>query len=202
MIDFIGLADLASFMQVSESSLNTALANLACQAAQSIVRGYLSQEITLHADDEVKLDGTGKPWLRLPERPVIEVSSIVVDGDRVDSADYVLRGSMLIRTDHGWWRLGNANVVVTYTHGYQTAGLDSDTSDSDFDINHVPADISLVALILARRIYDRSSTGEMGEVRQETIGSYSYTLASSAQNSEMTDAERSVLDRYLIEGYG
>lgn len=202
MTDFIGIADLATFMRVDSASLDTALANLSVQAAQSVVRNYLGQELTLHVDDVAYLDGTGKPWIRLPERPVISVASVTLDGDTVGPTEYLLRRSLLIRTDRGSWTIGNVNVVVTYTHGYQTAVLDSDTSDSDFDVNHIPPDISLVALILARRSYERSISGEQGTIKSETIGTYSYTLADQAGVSEMTDAERSVLDAYLVKGYG
>lgn len=182
--------------------METALASIAVAAAQAVVRNYLAQTITRVTDDDIYLDGTGKPWLRLPQRPVISVASVTENGSALDSSDYLLRDSYLLRADrHSRWCQGNRNIEVVYTHGYDTAALDSDTSDSDFDTTHVPADISLVALILARRFYDKAQTGEQGILRSETIGSYSYTLESSAAGSEMLDAERAVLDVYRVEGY-
>lgn len=202
MTDFIGVDDLATFMSADASSLDAALASLAISAAQAVVRNYLGQTITHVTDDDVFLDGTGKPWLRLPQRPVISVESVTENGTSVSTDDYLLRDAYLLRADrHSRWCMGNRNIEVVYTHGYDTAALDSDTSDSDFDATHVPADISLVALILARRFYEKAQTGEQGILRSETIGSYSYTLESSAAGSEMLDAERAVLDSYRVEGY-
>lgn len=199
MGDFVTTADLATLMQVAEASLDTALASISISAAQATVRGYLGQQITLVSDDEVLLDGSGTVLLRLPERPVVSVLQVLEDSDAI--TDYVLRRSFLIRTDHRRWRWGHANIDVTYTHGWQSAALDSDISDSDFDSDHVPADLVYVTLNLARRYYQQALSGQQGVIRSETIGSYSYTLESAA-GQELLPAERSILDGYLIEGYG
>lgn len=202
-MDFISVADLALFMQVAEADLTTGLADLAVSAAQATVRGYLGQQITLVTSDDIFLDGTGTKKLRLPQRPVVSVSSVTEwDDVLVDPDDYEFQEPQwLVRRDHRVWHPGVRNIEVVYTHGWQTADLDSDTTDSDFDSNHVPADISLVTLILARRFYDRSLAGEQGVIKSETIGQYSYTLESAA-GSELLPAEKAVLDAYIIQGAG
>jgi len=216
--NFVGLGDLAKFMNVAEAALNTALADLALQAAQAAIRGYIDQTITLVTNDVEVLDGYGKPWLRLHERPVRAVSK-VEEGDgttasfvEIPTTDWVLRRSLIFRVDGGVWLPGNVNYRVTYTHGWDTGSVDSDTSDSDFDPLHVPADISLVALNTARRLYGALGTSDgvskAGNIKQETIGAYSYTLSTVAEQVgaaagvELLLAEKMVLDRYRYEGAG
>lgn len=218
MTNYVGLGDLAVFMGVAQSSLSAALADLALAAAQDAVRKYIDQVITLVTNDVAYIDGYGKPWLRLPERPVRSVA-LVEEGDAtgggtfetVPAADYRLRRSLLFRTDGAVWIPGNVNYRVTYTHGYDVGEIDSD-SDSDFDALHVPAYISLVTLNAARRIYDGLGSsdgfGNAENIKQETIGSYSYTLSSSAEQLgaaagvELLSAEKAILDRYNVKGAG
>jgi hypothetical protein len=210
MTNFIGLGDLASFMSTTIPALNQALADLAVSAAQSKVRRYLDQEITLVSGDLVYLDGNGRKKIRLPERPVRSVA-LVEEGPSdlwttLDSDAYFLRDSILIRWDGSVWCPGEANLRVTYTHGYDVGAIDSDWSDSDFDAQHVPADISLAALSLARRMYENmgASPEGAGELTQETIGAYSYTLSEAAQKAagvDLIQAERYVLDSYKMNGW-
>lgn len=216
--NFVGLGDLAIFMHVSQASLNTALADLALAAAQAAVRGYLDQEITFHQDRVEVLDGFGKPWLRLRERPVRSVLKVeegdgtLADFTTLAAVNYVVRRSLLIRVDGAVWLPGNVNIRVTYSSGYDSGTVDSDTSDSDYDPLHVPADITLVTLNAARRMYSTLGTSDgvskAGNIKQETIGAYSYTLSTiseqvgAAAGVELLLAEKAVLDRYLIEGAG
>lgn len=209
---YVGLGDLAAFMGTTTAALNTALADLAVSAAESRVRKYIDQTITLVSGDVVYLDGNGRYKLRLPQRPVRSVA-LVEEGygdptwETLDADSYHLRGSILIRWDGAKWMPGQANVRVTYTHGYDVGAIDSDFSDSDFDAQHVPADLSLATLSLARRIYENlgaSADGAVGDIKQETIGSYSYTLSTAVEQAagvELLQAERFVLDAYKMNGW-
>lgn len=215
-LNFIGVADLAVFMDVDVNTLDLANANLAVAAAQQAIRKYLSQELTYHAGDVVYLDGNGRKKIRLPERPVIQVTKVEEgSGDptwtELDSDAYLLREDILIRWDGDVWRFGEALLRVTYDHGWHVGSLDSDISDSDFDtgLNSLPADISLVALSAARRSYDNlgaaSGAGTAGQIKQETIGAYSYTLSSAAEKAAgvaLLGAEKDVLNNYREEGAG
>lgn len=67
------------------------------------------------ADDEVVLDSVGGPVLLLPQVPVTEVSSVVVDGEAVDDFEWSERG--ILRRARGWPR-GLRAVTVTYSHGF------------------------------------------------------------------------------------
>lgn len=214
MLNYIGIGDLAVFLQVDESALTTALADLAVAAAQQKVRKYLAQEITFHADDVEYLDGNGRKKIRLRQRPVREVTLVEeAEGDptwvALAADAYTVRGTVLIRWDGDVWAHGEANLRVTYDHGYDIGDFDSDTTDSDYDPPHVPADISLVTLTLARRMYENmgaaAQAGELGNVKQETIGAYSYTLSAAAEAAagvQLVKAEMSVLDAYKMRGAG
>lgn len=210
---FVGLGDLAAFMGIATADLSTALADLALSAAENRVRQYTDQRITVVSGDLVYLDGNGRTKLRLPERPVRSVT-LVEEGTgdpvwaAVDADDYHLRDSVLIRWDGAPWYAGEANYRVTYTHGYDVGAVDSDWSDSDYDAQHVPADLSLATLSLARRIYENlgseAGAGSLGGIKQETIGSYSYTLSSAneaAAGVELILAEKAVLDSYRMNGW-
>lgn len=218
--DFVGVADLAVFLDVDAATLNLALASLATKAAQQKVRKYLNQVLTYVTGDVVLLDGNGKFRIRLPERPIRNIIRIEEEGsndvwDEVASTDYRLKDArygIVVRQDGVVWPAGYANIRVTYDHGWNTNPvIDSDASDSDFDtdLNALPADISLVTLSLARRMYENmgagAGAGTAGNIKQETIGAYSYTLSASAEKAagvNLVFAEKAVLDDYLMEGAG
>lgn len=218
--DFVGVADLAVFLDVDVTTLDLATANLATKAAQQKVRQYLNQVITYVTGDVVLLDGNGKFRIRLPERPIRKITLIEEEGsndewDEVAATDYRLKDArygIVVRQDGVSWPAGYANIRVTYDHGWNTNPvIDSDMSDSDFDtdLNALPADISLVTLSLARRMYENmgsaAGAGTAGNIKQETIGAYSYTLSAAAEKAAGVDlvfAEKSVLDSYRMEGAG
>lgn len=210
---YVGLGDLAAFMGTTTSALNTALADLSLSAAEARVRKYIDQTITLVSGDVVYLDGNGRYKIRLPQRPVRSVALVEEgfagpDWETLSTDSYHLRGSILIRWDGAKWLPGQANLRVTYTHGYDVGAIDSDFSDSDFDAQHVPADLSLATLSLARRIYENlgadAEAGALGGIKAETIGAYSYTLSEAVEASagvDLIQAERFVLDMYRMQGW-
>jgi len=133
--------------------------------------------------------------VRLRQRPVRSVASVTVDGVALESTGWNLHGALLRRIDGGCFPLGVANVVVVYTHGYDIPPTVVDWP--------VPADIRLVALIAARRVYSAVGASDSGGTQQsETMGSYSYTSASTAQvastAAQLLAPETAVLDRYRV----
>lgn len=207
MTDYVGRADLAIFLGVASSTLNAARADLALAAAQAAVRGYLDQDITLVASEIVTLHGSGNTRLRLPQRPVRSVSKVeegdgtTADFATIPAADYVLRDSILYRLNADWPR-EFVTVRVTYTHGWDLGAVDSD-SDSDTDANHIPADITLVTLGAAQRIYEASGSAPVDHsLTGERIGNYSYTRSADAAagTAALASVERLVLDRYRVTG--
>lgn len=217
---FIGVGDLAVLLDVDPSTLDAANANLAVAAAMQKVRKYLNQVLTYVQNDVAFIDGNGKFRIRLTERPVRKITKIEEEGSNdvwteLPTTDYRLKDArygIVVRQDGGVWAAGYANLRVTYDHGWNVnPQIDSDASDSDFDtdLNAMPADIVLVTLSLARRVYENlgsaSGAGTAGNIKQETIGAYSYTLSSAAEKAagvNLLGAEKAVLDDYRMEGAG
>lgn len=190
---FISTDDLAALIGAPVDGADL-ITDMALDAACTSVRSYLQQEVNYHADATEELDGRGLVTLRLRERPIRSVASVTVDGVALETTDWNLRGNLLRRIDCGVFTLGIANVVVVYSHGWDI---------SDPVTLPVPADIRLVALIAARRVYSAVGASDSGGTQQsETMGSYSYTSASTAQvastAAQLLGPEMAVLDRYRV----
>lgn len=119
--DMIGTPDeLALIPDVPELSRDTA--ELLLSLATSVVQSKLvtGQRLVTVLDDEITLLGTTDSWLDLPERPVVEVSEITVDGTELtEGTDFHRFGARLFRTC-GWaeYALKPSTIVLTYSHGY------------------------------------------------------------------------------------
>lgn len=189
---YVTIDDLADYMEVDELIVENALT--AIYSAEQSVRKYLGQEITSGVGVEYH-DGTGKQVLRLRERPVRRVDAVILDDVQLDSSEWKLRGARIALPD-GYFTYGYDNVAVQYLHGYDL------TSEGEYAI---PADIKLVTVSAARRIYDARGE-DLHMERIEQIGKYSYTNYTNSlidtQNiipdMELLDSEKLVLDRYKI----
>jgi hypothetical protein len=191
LLPFVSAADLSALTGTTVNSTDL-ITKIALDSACTSVRSYLGQTINLATTTE-SIDGRDRLTVRLHERPVRSVTSVTVDGEVLATTAWNLRGALLRRTDGGSFTLGVANVVVNYSHGYNI-----DTSDPNGV--EVPADIRLVALLSARRVYTAVGTVS-GAIQSETMGSYAYTLSTAVVVStaaELLPAELAVLDRYRI----
>jgi hypothetical protein len=191
MTAFATSDDLETLMGTTFTTDQTAQADLLLDLASTAIRSYCRQTIDLVADDDVKLEGTWKAELVLPERPVVSVSSVKINGIPVadgswfwDDHQVVRRGSRVFSVngpdlpgglDFWAWSWGGPawTVEVTYTHGF----------------SDVPNDIRMVCLTAAQRTLSTPV-----DVRQETIGHYSVSYArSTGKGVILTDDERAVL---------
>lgn len=127
MADFATSAELATF--TGDSGLDSLRGDLLVAQASAIIRNYCRQTFDLVADDEVDLRGTNSSRLKLPERPVVSVSVVEINGVAVST--YRLVRDTLIRTGPsatqfdatvpgGSWGGPSYTVTVTYTHGFTT----------------------------------------------------------------------------------
>lgn len=193
MRPFIGTDDLAAILgkPVSDSDLITVIAlDSGCQA----VRSFLDQSINRFRHTET-VDGHGTKKFRVHERPVREVFSVTLDGEPVDPALYDRQYTMFRKVDEVRWPTAYANIKVDYDHGYDIVP-DEDSTDDLL----VPADMRLVALLSARRVYTSIGADE-GIKQSETIGSYSYSNSTTMvvqTAAELLDPEKDVLMRYRI----
>ncbi|MFE2140186.1 hypothetical protein ACFXA3_00200 [Streptomyces sp. NPDC059456] len=117
---FATAADLAAATQ--RSDLDSASADLALASASAVIRRWTRQSITLVEGDVVTLRVLDERELVLPQRPVVSVSQVRVNG--LVLQDWVLSVDRLLRAG-GWRHLPGTTtypdpglVEVTYTHGY------------------------------------------------------------------------------------
>lgn len=200
MQPFIGTVDLEAMLGINldETDLLVAIAlDSACQS----VRSYMGQTVNLVIDDEVEIDGNGARTIRLRERPVRDITSVIVDDIELDPTTWNLKGAFLRRIGDVW-PVGISNIVVTYSHGW-----DVETTDSSGEDLEVPADIRLVALLSARRVWTAMGTtttsGGVSTSESETIGQYSHSETISdkavvASAAALVGAEEDVLERYCV----
>jgi hypothetical protein len=197
---FISIADLEALL--GEDVIDTDLiVAIALDASCEVVRTYLGQTVNLVEDDTAILDGNGRDAIRLPERPVRAVAEVREDAVIVDPTTYIARRSLVIRNDGDTWTVGRGNIEVDYDHGWDIG---------DPFVMSVPADIRLVALSAARRIYVAVGALSLGAqaIQGETIGAYSYTLAAvpesvaeaTATAGALLPLEQAVLDPYRVLG--
>ncbi len=200
---FISTADLEAWLgeSVDPSALATKIAlDVPCH----VIRSYLGQDINLVLDDVEIHSGSARKKLRLRERPVREVTRIVMDGEDVDMSTVSVRGHILTFTDGSVWWNGNDNIAVTYSHGYDI----DETPEAGWEVERVPADIRIVALSVARRLYnDAGADITAGAIIEEKIGEYSYKLSDAALSSltspsQLVEGELTLLDPYKIELVG
>lgn len=164
--------------------------------ASAMIRAYTGQEFDLVEDDEVVLR-VQSGVVRLPQRPVTDVTSVVaIGGDGVPDVaivDYIFDGIDQIRIGEGsfvinlpaiWWDDDGypGTFRIIYSHGYQNP----------------PADV--VAITCGMVLRTLTAPTMAGGVTGETIGSYSYRLDSAGAGTAvvLSGDDRKALTRYRI----
>jgi hypothetical protein len=176
------LDDLAAKMQCSVSELDEASALLAIEGATAVVQATARQRLVRVDDDAITLSGGYGPWLRLPERPVISISSAALDGTVLSlgtaEGTYRLRGARIWRSC-GWQTpcYGPSEVQIVYSHGY-------DLDDQDVQLART------ITASLAAGAYEQPGGGA---VQREQIDDYSVAYAAAAAQMEATPSLRSAL---------
>lgn len=178
MAQFATAPELASYLGVTFTAEERSRADDLLEQASAAIQNYTGQRLEYVEDDEVTLYAQGEGRLFLPELPVVEVSSVEVDGTALTSTQFSWEtGGALSRGTTLWGSAATfppVDVVVTYSHGYET----------------IPSDIRLACMQLA-------ATGFRGTegVSSESIGTY----AVSYSDAEGTDEEAlKLLDRYRV----
>lgn len=164
--------------------------------ASAMIRAYTGQTFEQVTDDVVVLRVQGG-IVRLPQRPVTAVTSVVAIGGGLGVPDFTVidyifdgvdqirigEGACVINLPEAWFDDVDGypgTFRITYNHGYA----------------QVPGDVVAVACGMVLRALTAPTT--MGGVTGETIGSYSYRLASADTGLSVTlgQTERTALARY------
>jgi hypothetical protein len=189
---FFTPTDLASRLQIDPTAMNTDAAVMLAQLASDAVREEIRQKVDYTVGDQITLWGDNGEVLVLPERPVVNVSSVVLAGVTLTPTVVNATTNMLMfdwrpegalrRVVYGGsfyasqlfykWPLG-VPVSITYDHGYQV----------------VPSAMTHVAIELAAAAY---SNPELHE--SERVGWVEWTTR--RLGLDMTADQRTSLDIY------
>ena len=177
---FITQQDLSDY--VGRDVTSDAGALMAIDAACDVVRDITEQDFT-YGTTTVSLDGTGTDVLILPQRPVANAGTVLVNGGTI--TDYIpptpdgflYRGSATATYYTGGvcWPRGRQNVRITYEHGFQSID--------------VPRSIRMVAISYAARLIMQ------GVAQSETVGDTTVNYGMAA--SDLTANELRILIGYL-----
>lgn len=187
MAPFASADELAERLGVTFDEAEESRATSLLTTASGLIQAEARQRIEKVDGDELTLRGRNEPRLLLPERPVISVASVSQGGTELSSSVWYLDSDELVRKG-GWytnflagyewdgsgWGSPDIEIVVTYTHGYET----------------IPEAIKGVCLEAAVRAYVNP-----GSVSQEAYGSErtSYPV----QGLMLTGEEKRTIHREL-----
>lgn len=176
--------DLAAWCQ---RDIDSATAAVFLDMATAEIQGYTGQQMLLVEDDEVTLSGNWTRELWLPQWPVVDVTSVSIDGTALDAAGYEWkRNGLLLRPSSavnestfavqpcGIWG-GDADVQIIYSHG----------------VDPIPSWVASICLQVAARAIDNPAS-KLSE--QEALAEgYSYSASydrRAAGVSLLPDEER------------
>lgn len=153
--DWIGVAD-------GDKTPNEKLAAIT-KAIQDFVDSVTNRklEAATYNNDQMYsiLDGTGKPWLYLPQYPVSHIDWVGIDADRVwgtgaaiSTADiffYPMSGKVV--SEGGYFTRGRRNIKVNYNAGYApvvggTHNTAIGTYPLPYDLKQVMVEMSVQAI--------------------------------------------------------
>lgn len=152
------------------------------RAASREFRAAVHHDVSLVTDDQVELNGSGSRILMLPDKAVVSVSQVLVDGYEIDGYRLDKRNGILERRGAVWPR-GLGRVHVTYTHGYDSTTVDVDDATV---LRYVPEDIQSAVLGLAQIMINTTP----GLVSRTVLGDTAQfgTAATVGRTQAWTDA--------------
>lgn len=180
-------ADLATRLGRTFTPEEEARAQALLDDASGVVRAYLRLDVsrltttdtfTVRAADRQYLEApfeARRGQVMLPQRPIVEVSEVAVNGTPTD--DWQLDDNRLLLRSAPW--TGRSTVRVTYTHGWDP----------------VPGDIKAIVMQAANRALVNPE-----QIRSENVGGESTTYliptTGEALGVLLSRTEQRVLDRY------
>lgn len=165
--------------------------------ASDRIRRTVKQQISLVEDDDLTLPGTTEQRIMLPERPVVSVTSVTLDGSPL--SDWYVAGNEIVRRgltyadrilDSLSYGAGfgceQQELTIVYTHGYAA--------------NAIPELCGEIAMEMVKRAWVNP-----GSVIQTTRGNVETTYAPYAappRGLALTDSERRELIRFFGSSAG
>jgi len=168
----------------TDGTIDEDTANLLANLASDEIRGDLGQQIDLVTNEVITIYGDGGELIVLPQRPVIGVTSVLLNGLAITTYDWrpngalrrvIYAGSQFAGESTMNWPFG-VPVQVTYSHGYAT----------------VPGVIKAAALDLAIAAYENPNS----LVTSKTVDDVSEAYRATRASTVLTDERKNALDRY------
>lgn len=191
MAQFASVEELNTYLG---QTLDTNRATLLLRLASAGIQNYTGRTLELTIDDEAELYPLAPAYnasrwqLRLPQRPVLEVTAMTVD--EVDSDDFTVGRSGLVAWGTGLPLSESSKVLVTYTHGYAVTP-DQIPDPNPLGITRLPDDIVGICLEMA-------ATGlqNPGAVQSEAIGTYRVDYGDVRGEITPNESQQKRLHRY------
>ncbi len=168
------LTDLATVKTYTGTEYTDEEIQLAINTVSREIENYCNRVFN-PTDYSIKLSGSGRQALVLPQYPVLSITSIVMDDMAVETADYDNDDLAGILYHDTYWTKGVRNIAIVYRAGYTT----------------LPRDLTMVATKMTVDHLQRLSRDI--SLKSETLSKHSWT-AFSAQ--EMTTNYNVVLNHY------
>lgn len=194
MVAFASVDELGQYIQQTFTTPQATSATLVLDVATSLIQDEAHQHIFQVNNDSVELRGTWDHILQLPERPVIDITAVMIRNGSIFAAEIPLAANVDYRWDRlgklrrvsyltgrllsptsGYWGGDMAVVDVTYSHGYTV----------------IPTRAKALCLAIAARVI----TNPDGLVR-ETVGQYTAMFDRSVPGMSLTDHEKQVARRF------
>ena len=190
---FCAIDDLQNLLQLTIPAEKVGSADAAILAATEAIRNYTNQKISLVTDETIILDGNGRIRIFLPELPVVNVTSVTLDGVLlVNGTDYKLGSHGIIyRLGGNKWTDGIQNIEIIYSHGFAT----------------IPDDIKTVCVRAAARAYQAGLKAEEMNgisIASYGLGDYSVTYGQDQVAEGVSSvrplllSEKDLLNRYRL----
>lgn len=158
--------------------------------ASDVIRAEFGS-LTFAEDDSFTVRGDYASRIRVPQRPLVEVASVTVNGELLDADSYYIDGDEIVRSSgisSSFYPFGSIfagpldEVEITYSHGWED----------------MPGDVAAICLEIATRVWVNP-----GSLVGENVAGVQSTYGVGPGNGLlMTDAEKKQLRRALYSGLG
>jgi hypothetical protein len=174
---FATAAELAEFIG-SDAPTDLARLQSYLQLASGMMRAHCDQMLSFVADDEVTRYPTASTFLSLPQRPVVAVSEVLVDGT-AETDFYVvprgIRSGSVAQPGAAWTR----GATVTYSHGFAE-------TDAEFAV------LKTICIESAARAYAPNASGS-----PEVLGQIALESGGYAPAVFLTGNEKATLSSFM-----
>lgn len=176
-VQFATHDDLAARLGVTLASDEQSRADTLLQRASGLIQREARQIIDEVDGDVLTIPGSPEDRIRLPERPIISVASVVLNSVvLVEGTDWYRAGDFLV--NRRGWGYASQPLVITYSHGYAV----------------IPDAINAVCVEMVVRVWVNP-----GNTMHEYFGSERIVFAMQATPTGMllNDAEKMVIHDVL-----